>query len=90
MTTLVSFMPSNVSPFQFNVTLDGIPYVAICNWNLYGQRYYINIYTQTRTLIMSRPIIGSPDNANINLLFGYFFKSTLIYRVSSNNFEITP
>lgn len=90
MTTFITFTPSSVAPFQFNPTLDGTVYIATCTWNIYGQRYYINIYNQTRTLIMSKPIIGSPDNYNVNLLFGYFKNSTLVYRTSSNNFEINP
>jgi len=90
MTTFTTFTPSAVSPFQFNPTLDGTTYIATCTWNVYGERYYINIYTQTRTLVMSRPIIGSPNNYDINLLFGYFKNSTLVYRTSSNQFEVTP
>ena len=90
MTTFTTFTPSTVAPFQFNPVLDGTTYIATCTWNVYGNRYYINIYTQTRNLIMSRPIIGSPNNYNINLLFGYFKTSTLVYRNSSNQFEVTP
>lgn len=90
MTTLVNFNPTPFANFQFNPTLDGVSYVAICTWNLYGQRYYINIYNNNGTLILSRPIIASPDVYDINLLFGYFQTSTLIYRASSNNFEISP
>jgi hypothetical protein len=90
MTTLINFNPTPFANFQFNSTLDGVNYVAICTWNLYGKRYYINIYNNNGTLIVSRPIIGSPDNYDINLVFGYFQTSTLIYRESSNNFEISP
>ena len=90
MTTLINFNPSSTANFQFNPTLDGITYVAICTWNAYGQRSYISIYDNARNLIFSRPIIGSPNEADINLLFGYFTTSTLLYRVSSQNFEITP
>ena len=90
MTTLITFTPSNISLFQFNPTLDGITYIATCTWNLYGERYYINIYTQNRTLVMSRPIIGSPDNYDINLIIEYFSTSTMVYRTSSNQFEINP
>jgi len=88
--TLINFNPSPLSNFQFQPTLDGVPYVAIVTWNVYGERYYISIYDSYRNLIMYRPIIGSPDDYSINLVFGYFFTSTLVYRVSSNNFEITP
>jgi len=90
MTTFVAFNPSPNQPFQFNPTLDGQTYIATCTWNVYGQRYYVNIYNNFRTLIVSRPIISSPDDYDINLVFGYFTTSTLVYRVSSGNFEINP
>ena len=89
MTTTVLFAPQSNSNFQFNPTLDGTPYVAICTWNSYAPRYYINIYDTSRNLIVSRPMVGSPDELDINLLFGYF-TSALVYRVSSNSFEINP
>lgn len=90
MTILVSFNPAPTANFQFNPTLDGNDYVAICSWNAYGQRYYISLYDNSGTLIMSRPIIGSPDESDINLVIGFFTTSTLVYRVSSSVFEVTP
>ena len=90
MTTLVQFKPSNFANFQFNPVLDGISYTAICTWNIYAPRYYINIYDNNGTLIVTNPIVASPDNFDIDLVFGYFKQSTLVYRASSNNFEISP
>ena len=88
--TLIAFNPSPNANFQFNPVLDGITYIAICTWNIYSEAYYISIYNSSRTLIVNRPIVASPDNYNINLVFGYFITSTLVYRASSGNFEITP
>jgi len=90
MTTFVAFNPSPSANFQFNPVLDGTTYTAICTWNGYGNRYYINIYDAFKTLILSIPIIASPDNYDINLVKNYFFTSTLVYRASSGNFEVTP
>jgi len=90
MTTFVTFTTSTKTAFQFTANLDNAVYSIVCPWNVYGQRYYINIYSNNGNLIMSRPIIGSPNNYDINLLFGYFKKSTLIYRTNSNYFEINP
>jgi hypothetical protein len=89
MTTYVNFNPSPNANFQFNLTLDTFSYVAICTFNIYSQRYYINIYDTYGNLIVARPVIGSPDNYDIDLILGYF-TSTLVYRVSSQNFEINP
>ena len=88
--TTVNFNPSPYANFQFNPTLDGITYVAICTLNTYSARYYVSIYDNSGNLIVTNPIIASPDNFNINLVFGYFQTSTLVYRQSSGNFEITP
>jgi hypothetical protein len=90
MSTLTYFNPQPNQNFSFNPTLDGSPYTAICTFNIYSQRYYISIYNNFRNLIMNRPLIGSPDDFNINLLFGYFNTSTMIYRVSSGNIEVAP
>ena len=90
MTTIVKFEPSPNANFQFNPTLDGVGYVAVCTYNNYSPRYYISIYDLSRNLIMTRPIVGSPDNYDINILAGFFTNSTMVYRVSSAQFEITP
>ena len=90
MTTIINFEPAADFNFQFNPVLDGLTYIAICPYNNYAPRYYINIFDNNGTLIVSRPIIGSPDHYDINLVAGYFTTSTLVYRASSRNFEITP
>lgn len=90
MTTFVVFNNNPNVLFQFNASLDGANYTVTCPYNISGQRYYINISNNFGNLIMSRPIIGSPDNIDINLVIGYFFTSTLVYRTSSNSFEINP
>ena len=85
--TYIPFTPSATANFTFQATLDGAIYNVICTWNVFGERYYINIYDSTQNLIVSLPVIGSPDNYNISMTKGYF-TTTLIYRVSSGNFEI--
>ena len=87
--TITVFNPNPNANFTFKPTLDGVTYTAICTWNLYGQRYYISIYDNVGTLMVSRPIIGSPDDYDINIIKG-FFTSSLVYRVSSNSFIVTP
>ena len=88
--TLIPFNPSAYANFQFNPELDGVTYIGIVTWNLYGERYYINIYNNNGTLIVTNPLIASPDDYDINLVFGYFQTSKLVYRASSNSFEISP
>lgn len=90
MTTFIKFDPSPSANFQFNATLDGANYIVICTWNVYSARYYLNVYNNNGTLIVTNPIVASPDDFDINLVFGYFYASTLVYRQSSNSFEIAP
>lgn len=90
MTTFVQFDPTPFANFQFNPTLDGTDYVAICTWNIYGERYYLNIYNNNGTLIVTNPLVASPDDFDIDLVYGYFTTSKIVYRNSSNNIEIIP
>lgn len=87
MTTLVTFSPSQTANFQFSADLDGTTYNIVVTWNLFGQRYYINIYTQQGALVVCLPLIGSPDDYSVSMTTGYF-TTTLIYRTSSNQFEV--
>jgi hypothetical protein len=86
-TKYILFSPSPTSNFKFEVTLDNADYTIIVNWNLFGQRYYVNIYDLSGALVATLPLIGSPDFYNISITAGYF-STSLIYRSSSNNFEI--
>lgn len=88
--TVVAFNPSAASNFQFQATLDGNLYTVICTFNAYGQRYYFTIYDLTQTVILSRPIIASPDDFDIDLISLFFTSSSMVFRDSSQSFEITP
>jgi len=90
MATLIQFAPTVTQNFSFLPTLDGRQYYAVVDWSLYGQRWVLSIYTLQNVLIVQKPLTASPDNYDINLVEGYFTTSTLVYRDSSNNFEITP
>lgn len=61
MTTVTPFTPSSTALFQFQPTLDGQAYTAITTTNLFGQRYYINLYATDGTWIFTQPLIGSPS-----------------------------
>jgi hypothetical protein len=90
MPTIINFAPASTANFQFSVVLDGLSYTAICTYNNYSQRYYINIYDNYNILILSRPIIASPPDYGINLAQGYFNTSTLVFEDKSQNFVVTP
>ena len=90
MATIIPFQPSIQAPFQFQATLDGELYTVICRWNLYRQGFYINVYDLSNNLIVSVAQVGSPPDYDINLVGGYFVTSSLVFRQSSNSFEISP
>lgn len=99
-TTFVDFVPSASAPFQFQATLDGSIYTVIVTWNLYGQRYYINIFTLDGVRVLTLPLIGSDGNpaqftadtgiviADVSMTDGYF-TTQLVYRPVNQRFEIT-
>lgn len=90
MTTIV-FRPSGNVPFQFQATLDNINYSVVITWNLFGERYFINIYTLNGTLVYSGPLIASPSDYPIQIPpFNYFTTSKIVFYEASQTFEITP
>lgn len=68
MTTITPFSPSAATPFQFNPTLDGQVYSAIITWNLFGQRWYANLYALDGVRVFTLPLIGSAVGINLQTL----------------------
>lgn len=91
--TTVAYIPFNPQPsvpFQFDAVLDGETYTILCAWNVFGQRYYINIYSSANDRILTVARVGSPSGYDISLTAGYFV-TKLIWREANNQFEvITP
>jgi hypothetical protein len=92
MTTFVDFAPSDTSapPFLFQPTLDGVQYTLTVTWNMSGQRWYFNLYTLNNILILTKALIESPTDYDINLIMFYFAISTLVFRGTTQQFEVTP
>lgn len=88
--TVTPFTPTNNQAFQFNATLDGSAFICVVTWNLWAQRWYLNIFTVQGVLIVCRALIASPDNYPINLLFGYFVTSTMVFLDDSQTFVVSP
>jgi len=90
MATLTQFTPTINQNFSFLPTLDGQQYNVIVTWNLFGQRWVVNVYTLGGTLVLQKPLRGSPPDYDIDLIKGYFTTSTMIFRADSNNFIVAP
>ena len=86
-TQIYPFTPSTTANFQFQPTLDGNVYTVTVTWNVFGERYYVNIYTLGGVLVVSLPMVGSPLGYDISLTAGYF-TTTLVYRAPNNQFEV--
>lgn len=65
MTTYTLFTPPRKTPFQFQPTLDGQVYNVSVTWNMFGQRWYLNLYDLNGNLIDCTAMVGSPDAAPI-------------------------
>jgi hypothetical protein len=89
-TTYIPFVPSPTQAFEASVTLDGQPYLIIVTWNAFGQRWYFNLLTIQGELILSCAMVGSPPRVGINLTAGYFQTSSVVFRQSTQQFEISP
>lgn len=90
MTIYTQFTPSVTQNFSFQPTLDGQVCNLIVTWSLFGQRWLVNVYDLSNNLIFARPLRSSPVGIDINIAAGYFNLSTLVYRESTRNFEVTP
>lgn len=90
--TTYPFAPvdSAFPPWQSQMTLDGTSYKVVAYWNIYGQRWYITLTDAQNNVKWTGPVIGSSDSFNVYLAPGIFTTSTLLYRVSTGNFEVWP
>lgn len=88
-TTLYQFAPSVTANYSFSPTLDGAQYSVIISWQLFGRRWIVNVYDLSGNLVLAKPLRSSPDDYDINIIGGYFTSTTMVYRESTGNFEVT-
>ncbi|HUZ33900.1 MAG TPA: hypothetical protein VMV19_17600 [Xanthobacteraceae bacterium] len=62
MATYYPFTPSQFAPYSFQPTLDGNQYNCTVTWNLYGQRYYLNVAALDGTAVVTTPLVASPSS----------------------------
>jgi hypothetical protein len=68
-TTITPFSPSSTAnpPFQFQPTLDDAQYIVTTTFNIFGNRWYINVTDLSGNLLLTRPMIGSPPKTQASL-----------------------
>lgn len=93
---IYNFTPSDTNVFQFQPTLDNTTFAVTVTWNLFGERYYININTLSGALVYTMPLIGSPPDYPISLLpqlnpiTGRPWVSSMYFIAADNVFVVTP
>lgn len=59
MSTFIGFTPSTTAAFSFQATLGGTQYSVSITWNIFGERYYINITDFSGNPILTRAMTAS-------------------------------
>jgi hypothetical protein len=73
LTTIIPFVPSNISAPEYLVRLDGTNYKLIVTWNVSASRYYINIYTTDGQWVLTTALVSSPPARPVqNITFDPF------------------
>jgi len=64
---LVLFTPSSTQVFTFQPIIGGQQYTATVTWNVFGQRYYLNLYDLAGQLILSTALVSSGPQLQASL-----------------------
>lgn len=56
--TFVTFTPSASQPFAFQAQLGAAQYAISVPWNIFGQRYYLQVADLSGTVLLYRPLIA--------------------------------
>ncbi|EHJ4017520.1 hypothetical protein J9H63_000161 [Salmonella enterica] len=84
----IVFTPEVNEPFSFRATVGGVSIQATLPYNIYAQRYYLKLQDENGDIISFVPVVSSPDDFDINLALP-LAPGKIIYRASSNEFEIS-
>lgn len=89
--TIIPFTPSlTTSPaWSTNMMLDGVIYVASSYWNLYAQRWYLQLESPQGQVVWFGAMISSTSSFSVPLAYNVT-SSLLTYNAVNSNFVITP
>jgi hypothetical protein len=95
--TLIPFAPTTVAVPTFQATLDSALYSCTATWNIYragsfSLGWYLNIFGQNNTLVLTVPLVGSPPPPapGVNLVGGFFTTSTMYYYPVTKTIVVAP
>lgn len=87
-TDLYPFSGNEKTSMVFTPVLDGSVYNCQIKWNIAGQRWYLNVTDNSGARLLTTPLIGSPVGADINLLFGVFSSTKMVWRYPNTQIEV--
>ncbi|MBJ9210657.1 hypothetical protein I5481_02105 [Citrobacter freundii] len=88
MMTLIPFKPDGNQPFQFTARVGNYELFARVPFNLYANRYYLELKDSSGDVVVYCPLVASPDGYDINLALPCA-PGKLIFRESTNQFEVS-
>lgn len=59
--TVYPFQPNAAQNLVFNPVLDGVTYTATVTWNVFGQRWYLNLTDVNGNLVLCTAVVSSAD-----------------------------
>lgn len=85
---IINFNENSDTQFSFQCTVNNNNLFVSVPFNNYSNRYYVKINDNAGNTKVFMPLIGSPDDYDINLAIP-FEPGKLIYRISMSRFEAT-
>lgn len=66
--TTYAFPAASQQVFQFQPVLDGATYNVVVTWNVFGQRWYANVFDLSGNRVLTIPVLSSPSALNLQSL----------------------
>lgn len=88
--TIIPFTPSlTTNPaWSSNMTLDNAVYIATTYWNLYAQRWYLQLESPQGQVVWYGAMISSTPALNVPLAYNVITNNILTYNALNASFTI--
>lgn len=83
------FTGNEQESMAFTPVLDGTVYNCQIKWNLAAQRWYLLITDNSGNTILNTALVGSTVASSINLIYGVFTSTTMVWREKNGQIEVT-
>lgn len=89
MTDYIPFQPPQNDTFRFSAVVNGQSLFMTVWYNAWSRRYFLRSKDGGGEIISDVPMVGSPENADINLVLP-LAPGKIVYRGHTGNFEVSP